>query len=116
MPDPDVVTAEPDLGNLIPASAASAARIAVPVIAAWLTLHAGLTPGTASADAAQGVTALLTLGSVLWGLWTTRLHAKQRNAAAATGDPAANPSDPVVVAKIKAAIADPASPIKGATH
>lgn len=103
-----------DLKGIIQPLAPTLIRKATSVIAGAI-LSIGPTGLLSSDDAtkiATGVIGVLVLiGSTIWTRYAQKQDAIQTNAAAATGDPRADPADPVVQAKIASAISNPLSPV-----
>ncbi len=74
----------------------------------------GLLDQDGATKIATGIVGLaMLIGSTIWTRYVQTKSAIQVNAAAATGDPKADPNDPDVQAQIAAAIANPKSPITG---
>lgn len=77
----------------------------------WLVAHGVIENSDAAQFVALGSSALVAAGTLGWSFLRNKLNAMKLNAAAATGDPKADPKDPDVKAQISAAIDNPLSPI-----
>lgn len=109
-----MTSTQPDLGSLVKPLIGTMTTKATTALGAALLASAptGLLTNDQATQIATAVVGLgLLLGSVVWSWIKVKLDAKKLVAAAATGDPKADPADPATHAAIAASIADPSSPI-----
>jgi hypothetical protein len=105
---------QPDLGSLVKPLIGTMTTKATTALGAFLlaSVPTGVLSSDQAAQIAGSVVGLgLLIGSVAWSWIKVKLDAKKLVAAAATGDPKADPSALSSHAAVAAAIADPRSPI-----
>lgn len=77
----------------------------------YLVAHNLITSAQTADFVSWGSGVIIAGAAVLWARIKNLHFANKLNAAAATGDPNADPKAPAAVAAVQAAIADPSSPI-----
>lgn len=109
---------KPALPPIISNNVASLARFALVSAATYLVSHGIIAQDQTTTFISVGSGLAMAAASTAWVWWQNRQGAKKLVAAAATGNPTADPKAPEVVQAISAAIADPNSSItaKDTTH
>lgn len=102
-----------DLGSAARLALAGAAGIIATNGAAYLQSHGIITDGQTADVISWGSAAIVGLATAAWAKFKNLHFGDKLNAAAATGDPKADPSTPATKAAVEAAIADPNSGVTG---
>jgi hypothetical protein len=103
----------PIFGSLVSAYATKATAM-LGVAIASLGGAGVIDPGSAAQLSSSVIGGVLVVASIIWTYYRTKTQAQQRVAAAATGNPAADPAEMSSKVAVAQAINDPASPIKAA--